>query len=271
MDNPAFGKEPYTRAQAWCWLIEAACFKDVFHDIKGQSVVIQRGQICKASRELASEWKWAETKVRRFLDRLTSEGMISTDVTFGKTIITICNYDLYQASTTETDAEERTPQAPENDEMSEKSVSEDRLKTSAESGALESQGQQGFWEDGGATIGAKAAQDRRNIGAQKKEGNKGNKGKDIYTPEFLKFWDLYPKRVAKADAAKAFKGAIKTTALEVILDGVRRAQAHWDKTGTDNQYIPYPASWLRAESWEDEFQPQSISEEFDDIYAGVLQ
>ena len=69
---------------------------------------------------------------------------------------------------------------------------------------------------------------------------------------FLAFWAAYPRRKAKDAAAKAFERAWKriddADPLAVILAGIERALPGWD----DPNFIPYPASWLNAGSWEDE-------------------
>lgn len=69
--------------------------------------------------------------------------------------------------------------------------------------------------------------------------------------EFAEFWSTYPKRKAKGDAVKAFKAARKKADLPTILAAVRRSIAT-DWVGKDPEFIPYPATWLRRESWADE-------------------
>ena len=69
---------------------------------------------------------------------------------------------------------------------------------------------------------------------------------------FLAFWAAYPKRKAKDAAAKAFAKAMARIQdpdpLAVILAGIERALPGWD----DPQFIPHPATWLNAGSWDDE-------------------
>ena len=67
--------------------------------------------------------------------------------------------------------------------------------------------------------------------------------------EFDSFWKAYPKKVAKGDAVKAWKQtARKRPPLAELLSALETAKAGWG----DRQFIPYPASWLRAERWADE-------------------
>lgn len=68
------------------------------------------------------------------------------------------------------------------------------------------------------------------------------------------FWPVYPRKIAKAEALKAWKSlklkdSDQTTldAIMVGLDGYIRTEWRLDEP----QYIPYPATWLRGRRWED--------------------
>jgi hypothetical protein len=64
---------------------------------------------------------------------------------------------------------------------------------------------------------------------------------------FETFWNLYPKKVAKADALKAWKQVLKKkTADEMI--GLTKAYS--ESKLPDMTYIPYPASWLNKGLYE---------------------
>jgi hypothetical protein len=69
-----------------------------------------------------------------------------------------------------------------------------------------------------------------------------------FSKQFLEFFDSYPKRKSKKDAAKAYAAAIRDVSHETIMAGLARAKLGW----RDPQFIPYPASWLRAGGWDDE-------------------
>lgn len=79
--------------------------------------------------------------------------------------------------------------------------------------------------------------------------------KDIYTAEFQAFWDLYPKKVAKPQAAKAFDRVTKNNTVESVIAGVKSHIGcdSWKKDG--GQYIPHPATFLNQERFND--RPQS--------------
>lgn len=94
-DKAIFGRT-YSRAEAWLWLIENTCFKPTEYDIRGKTVIIERGQICASRDQLAKAWNWSGSAVERFLTRLKTEQMIGQETGQGKSVITICNYEKYQ-------------------------------------------------------------------------------------------------------------------------------------------------------------------------------
>lgn len=77
---------------------------------------------------------------------------------------------------------------------------------------------------------------------------------------FTEWWPHYPKKVKKLDAEKAYRAALKRGVTpKELLDGLQRQKAVWKAKGTEPQYIPYPATWLRAGSWEDELDTPAPS------------
>ena len=92
--------EPFTRMQAWIDLLLIANHdeKDVF--IRGNRVIVHRGEIARSSENLAQRWKWSRGKVLRFLDYLEEMGMIVQQKSFVTSTISICNYSKYQDNDT---------------------------------------------------------------------------------------------------------------------------------------------------------------------------
>jgi uncharacterized protein YdaU (DUF1376 family) len=79
------------------------------------------------------------------------------------------------------------------------------------------------------------------------------KQKPTDTPDFLRFWDAYPRHKAKGDARRAWaKLKPDTDLVDTILAALawQRKQHDWTKDG--GKWIPYPATWLNDEGWEDE-------------------
>jgi hypothetical protein len=73
---------------------------------------------------------------------------------------------------------------------------------------------------------------------------------------FTEFWTAYPKKRAKGDALKAWT-ALKPDAplLARILHAVESQRETPDWLKAQGRYIPYPATWLRAQRWEDVLDP----------------
>ena len=72
---------------------------------------------------------------------------------------------------------------------------------------------------------------------------------------FDDWWAIWGKKKAKGDAEKAYKAALKKISHD---DLMAKTRAYWDHvkaTGTDLTYVPYPATWLRAEQWDDDLGP----------------
>lgn len=96
MDTPLYLSEPFTRMQAWIDLLLLANHKEGLFYVRGNKVVVGRGQIGTSSRMLANRWKWSRGKVERFLQDLEESGQIKPQKTNVITLISICNYDEYQ-------------------------------------------------------------------------------------------------------------------------------------------------------------------------------
>ena len=73
---------------------------------------------------------------------------------------------------------------------------------------------------------------------------------------FDRFWAEYPKKVSKAAAKKAFEKLSPTEELVnamLLAIAKQKNSEQWQKDG--GQFIPYPATWLNGQRWEDELTP----------------
>lgn len=68
---------------------------------------------------------------------------------------------------------------------------------------------------------------------------------------FATFWGLYPKKVAKGAAIKAWL-KLKPEERQEVIEALANHIKYWRVKGTDKEYIPYPASWLNQMRWLDE-------------------
>jgi len=90
------------------------------------------------------------------------------------------------------------------------------------------------------------------------QGNRGTgeQGKEKTCPatqdEFIDWYLIYPRKEGKGLAEKAYMKARKKTTAETLTAG---AQRYADDPNREKQFTKLPASWLNAESWDDEPLP----------------
>lgn len=80
---------------------------------------------------------------------------------------------------------------------------------------------------------------------------------------FPKFWKLYPNKVGKAAAQKAWaKLKVTDDLFALIADGLAKqvVSEGWVKDG--GKFIPHPSTWLNGKRWEDEVKPSSNVHQF---------
>lgn len=76
-------------------------------------------------------------------------------------------------------------------------------------------------------------------------------------PEWLKFWEIYPRKKAKDGARKSWRAALKRAAPGVIIAGAERYRA--ERQGKDSNFTAYPTTWLNQGCWADEPDPKHAS------------
>lgn len=69
--------------------------------------------------------------------------------------------------------------------------------------------------------------------------------------EFDDFWAMYPRRVAKKDARRAWEKIPEKTRAVIVTALFEWRRIWLDRNEID--FIPHPATWLNGERWEDEF------------------
>lgn len=82
---------------------------------------------------------------------------------------------------------------------------------------------------------------------------KGKEQSESYDSLFGRFYEAYPKKVAKAAAQKAFRSCNPDESLlQTMLEALRlqSESPDWQKDG--GKYIPNPATWLNGERWKDQ-------------------
>jgi len=91
----------FSQFEAWFYLLKEARFEDTKQYTGNQVIIVKRGQICVSLRYLSTAWGWSVKRVRGFLELLVTDEMITKGTPKGtaQTVITICNYDIYNFKT----------------------------------------------------------------------------------------------------------------------------------------------------------------------------
>ena len=91
----------------WEWYPDTNCVRLALHFIlkanyrakKWKGLIIDRGQLVTSRGQLSEETGLSEMQIRTAIDKLDNCGFITKSGTRKYTIITVCNYDLYQQAT----------------------------------------------------------------------------------------------------------------------------------------------------------------------------
>lgn len=95
-DNWLWKEKPFSKGQAWIDLILLANHAEVKKPVGDSITVFQKGCVYRSISFLADRWGWDRKKVKRFLDVLQSDQMVTVNSTRGGTTITLINYGKYQ-------------------------------------------------------------------------------------------------------------------------------------------------------------------------------
>lgn len=74
---------------------------------------------------------------------------------------------------------------------------------------------------------------------------------------FDKFYALYPRKMARKDAEKAWK-SMNREEQEKALESLPTHLKYWKIKETQKDFIPYPASWLRSGRYDDELDIEPL-------------
>lgn len=88
----------------WEWYADTNCVRLAVHFLlkvnyqskRWQGITIGRGQLVTSRAKLSDETGLTHMQIRTAMDKLTASGFISKLSTKTYTIVTVCNYDIYQ-------------------------------------------------------------------------------------------------------------------------------------------------------------------------------
>ena len=95
-DNWVWKEKPFSKGQAWIDLVLMANHEDKTILYEGKLITVKRGSFITSILKLAERFGWDRKKVKRFLELLECDGMVTTVSTTHGTTVTIVNYGEYQ-------------------------------------------------------------------------------------------------------------------------------------------------------------------------------
>ena len=212
--------ERYSRGQAWVDLILMANHKDVKMPIGENIEIIKRGQFVTSISKLADKWMWSFNTVKKFLNLLENDNMLTRKSDNSKTVITIINYELYQYS------------GDENEDNVDRPL--DRPTDRPTNGQGNEQG-------------ANRVTDTLIPNNNDNNDNKciKNDKENIYSVHFEEFWKAYPRKKEKAKAYKCYKTRLKEGFSEdELLESAKKYAEECKKLNTEESYIKHAATFI---------------------------
>jgi len=245
----------YRSLLRWEWYDDANTFRVFVHLLltvnhepqKWHGITIDRGQRLASFSKIAQELSLSIKEVRTAIRHLIETGELAHSTTAKYGIFTIQNYEKFQGGA----QSEVLNRAPE--------------------GQAE------------GTLGASKGQQRKNDKNIEKEKNilppkspqgegqaedltvetAGGAAEAAIRPKtpvqgFEEFWKAFPKKASKGSALKAWNKLRPGKELrEKIMAAIERAKKSEQWNRENGRFIPYPATWLNAQGWEDELEPQN--------------
>ena len=98
MYDSIWTSETFTRGMAWVHLIMLANANPGYVRKRGARIDLARGSVGYSIKELSRCFDWSESKTRRFIKELESDGKITVKKTSVSCTITLVNYDFWQGN-----------------------------------------------------------------------------------------------------------------------------------------------------------------------------
>jgi len=226
-ENPLYFSEPFTRIGAWIDLILIANHKEGFIYVRGNRVVIGRGQVGMSQDHLAQRWKWSRGKVIRFLDELEKDNQIEQQKNRVTTLISIIKYNNYQSSSTieSTTDDQQIEQQTDDRQYTNKNERIKRIKKNEKNTPLIPKG----------------------------EAGEALEIFELYS--FEEFWNDYDKKVGDKEKLKKKWAKISVDDRSKIKSFI----PEYLEAVPEKQYRKDPSTFLNNKSWNDEIIRREVT------------
>lgn len=218
--HPFFRPAPYCEQAAFSWLLAEAAWKPRQRRVSQFLVELDRGELVASLRHLSDTWMWKVSLVRSFLRRLENSEMVRTRTENGITVVTICNYEVYQGD--EAPDETLNSKVSAQSEHGDSTVrarsehkTEELKHSKMEEGNLFSPGPRAELNDQSPGQGdGQSSQQLALIASPPPKKTKAKKPKLVITHEiqagFDTWWEACPLKIAKERAFKQYVEVVST-------------------------------------------------------------
>lgn len=193
-----------------------------WRDTDYQNITLKRGQIATTLPKIAKENGITERQARTILDRLKSTGKITVERTSKFSIIMLIEYDCAFENVSQNDCQ----------------------LTGERQTARQSNVRPTLYKS-----------DIQNTEKHTTRAPRASGGveKSAVESSFGQFWAVYPRKVAKQNAFKAWQKLKPDDELvQKILSALEQQKKSVDWLKDNGRYIPHPTTWLNGKRWEDE-------------------
>jgi len=223
------------KIQKWEWYTDGNTFRVFLHLLmdanfkqsKFKGHVLPVGSLIIGRKMLAADLQLSEQQIRTSINKLKSTNEITIKATNKFSICTIVKWAEYQTQ------QPTKPQQINQQVTNNQPTSNQQVTTEEEV---------------------------KNIRSKERTYNRASRFDD--------FWSCYPKKKSKGQAESIWKRKnLGNGSFDLIMKGLESAKRsdEWHKDG--GKFIPYPATWLNAKGWEDEYEESAAQI---DYLSGVL-
>ena len=217
----------------WVALLLEANWQEKKTMFNGKLIAVKRGELVFGRRTYAKKLAISDNKIRRYIELLKNDNMITHSITNKYSIISITNYDSYQTNHQQT---------------TRKTTSKPPTETVAISG-LQPDGDQ---------------QTTRKPTTSKQYNN------TILITKFCEWWSLYPRKVGKQKAQQSWLRSIKSEKYaEQAINNLKIRNSAGQKGGygaSQVEFIKHPSTFLNQGMWSE--QPENLSSTPSPAYLG---
>lgn len=108
LDHPLWEDKPFSKGQAWIDILFLAEWKARYVMVGGRRRKAKAGQCWTTLSTLADRWGWSKEKVRRFLQSLERDAIVSLFVTADGTRLTVEKWGKYQHAVSDSETADET-------------------------------------------------------------------------------------------------------------------------------------------------------------------